>query len=162
MMMSERGRGVRFDELTNPEIVAALSERPLVLIPCGSTEQHGPHLPTGTDIFASNVIGHAVAEPPPDPARKMLDAPAKGALAAAAELMRAAGSALTARLAPPSPRDLDDAVAVFEVAVAGLRRSGVTRDLADDALGRVFALAFSLDQLRQNLADLLDRAAEMA
>src|SRR5262249_28618704 len=27
-----------------------------------SVEQHGPHLPTGTDTFASNVIGHAVAE----------------------------------------------------------------------------------------------------
>ena len=28
----------------------------------GSVEQHGPHLPTGTDIYASQVIGHAVAE----------------------------------------------------------------------------------------------------
>ncbi len=109
-----------------------------------------------------STIGHAVAEPLPGPARKMLDAPAKSALAAAAELMRAAGSALTARLPPPSPRGLEEAVAVFEASVAGLRRSGLTRDLADDALGRVFALAFSLEQLRQNLADLIDRAAEMA
>ena len=62
MMMSERKRGVRFDELTNPEIVAAFSERPLVLIPCGSTEQHGPHLPTGTDYFASLAICDLVAE----------------------------------------------------------------------------------------------------
>src|SRR5664280_107546 len=62
MMMSERGRGVRFDELTNPAIVAALSERPLVLIPCGSTEQHGPHLPTGTDYFASLAISDLVAQ----------------------------------------------------------------------------------------------------
>jgi len=62
MMMSERNRGVRFDELTNPEIVAAFSERPLVLIPCGSTEQHGPHLPTGTDYFASLAICDLVAQ----------------------------------------------------------------------------------------------------
>ena len=33
-----------------------------MILPAGSVEQHGPHLPTGTDIYASNVIGHAVAE----------------------------------------------------------------------------------------------------
>jgi creatinine amidohydrolase len=39
-----------------------LKKNPLVIMPAGSVEQHGPHLPTGTDIYASNVIGHAVAE----------------------------------------------------------------------------------------------------
>ena len=33
-----------------------------MILPAGSVEQHGPHLPTGTDTFAANVIGHAVAE----------------------------------------------------------------------------------------------------
>jgi creatinine amidohydrolase len=51
-----------FWELTQPEIAAQLKRNPLVILPAGSVEQHGPHLPTGTDIFASNVIGHAVAE----------------------------------------------------------------------------------------------------
>jgi len=51
-----------FWELTQPEIAAQLKRSPLVILPAGSVEQHGPHLPTGTDIFASNVIGHAVAE----------------------------------------------------------------------------------------------------
>jgi creatinine amidohydrolase len=51
-----------FWELTQPEIAAQLKKSPLVILPAGSVEQHGPHLPTGTDIFASNVIGHAVAE----------------------------------------------------------------------------------------------------
>ena len=51
-----------FIELTQPEIAAQLKSRPLVILPAGSVEQHGPHLPTGTDIFASSVIGHAVAE----------------------------------------------------------------------------------------------------
>ena len=41
---------------------AAQEKNPLVILPAGSVEQHGPHLPTGTDIFAANVIGHAVAE----------------------------------------------------------------------------------------------------
>jgi len=51
-----------FIDLTQPEIAAQLKKNPLVILPAGSVEQHGPHLPTGTDIFAANVIAHAVAE----------------------------------------------------------------------------------------------------
>src|ERR1041384_6376085 len=51
-----------FIELTQPEIAPQFRKNPLVILPAGSVEQHGPHLPTGTDIYASNVIGHAVAE----------------------------------------------------------------------------------------------------
>lgn len=49
-------------DLTQPEIAAQLKKQPLVILPQGSVEQHGPHLPAGTDIFAANVIAHAVAE----------------------------------------------------------------------------------------------------
>lgn len=51
-----------FWELTQPEIAAQLARNPLVILPAGSVEQHGPHLPAGTDIFAANAIAHAVAE----------------------------------------------------------------------------------------------------
>lgn len=51
----------RFDELTDPEIDAALAERALVIVPCGSTEQHGPHLPTTTDYLASLAVADRVA-----------------------------------------------------------------------------------------------------
>jgi creatinine amidohydrolase len=51
-----------FIDLTQPEIAAQLRRNPLVILPAGSVEQHGPHLPAGTDIYAANVIGHAVAE----------------------------------------------------------------------------------------------------
>src|SRR5258708_16486596 len=51
-----------FIDLTQPEIAAQLKKNPLVILPQGSVEQHGPHLPTGTDIFASSGIAHAVAE----------------------------------------------------------------------------------------------------
>ena len=51
-----------FADLTQPEIAAQLRANPLVILPCGSTEQHGPHLPTGTDTLAANVVAHAVAE----------------------------------------------------------------------------------------------------
>src|SRR5580693_4489664 len=51
-----------FADLTQPEIAAQLKKNPFVILPCGSVEQHGPHLPTGTDTLAANVIAHAVAE----------------------------------------------------------------------------------------------------
>jgi creatinine amidohydrolase len=51
-----------FIELTQPEIAAQLKANPLVILPAGSVEQHGPHLPAGTDIFAANAVAHAVAE----------------------------------------------------------------------------------------------------
>src|SRR6266487_3598165 len=51
-----------FSELTQPEIAAQLKRNPLVILPCGSVEQHGPHLPTGTDTLAANAISHALAE----------------------------------------------------------------------------------------------------
>src|SRR5882672_9595952 len=52
----------QFIELTQPEIAAQFRKNPLVIFPAGSVEQHGPHLPTGTDIFASIVIGEEVAK----------------------------------------------------------------------------------------------------
>ena len=51
-----------FVELTQPEVAAQLARRPLVIMPTGSIEQHGPHLPTATDILAARAIAHAVAE----------------------------------------------------------------------------------------------------
>ena len=40
-----------FIDLTQPEIAAQFRKNPLVILPAGSVEQHGPHLPAGTDIF---------------------------------------------------------------------------------------------------------------
>jgi len=51
----------QFIELTQPEIAAQFKKNPLVIFPAGSVEQHGPHLPAGTDIFASLAIGEEVA-----------------------------------------------------------------------------------------------------
>jgi creatinine amidohydrolase len=51
-----------FWDLTQPDIAAQFKKNPFVILPTGSVEHHGPHLPTGTDTFAANVIAHAVAE----------------------------------------------------------------------------------------------------
>ena len=39
----------RWDNLNREELRKLAEENALVLIPLGATEQHGPHLPTGTD-----------------------------------------------------------------------------------------------------------------
>ena len=49
-------------DLTQPEIKAQLGNNPLVILPCGSVEQHAAHLPAGTDAFAATCIARLVAE----------------------------------------------------------------------------------------------------
>jgi len=46
----------RYDELTWPEMRQAIARQPAVLIPFGTVEDHGPHLPISTD----NVIVEAI------------------------------------------------------------------------------------------------------
>lgn len=47
--------------LTGPEVAAALEQSGVVVIPFGSVEQHGPHLPTGTDTMAARLVASEVA-----------------------------------------------------------------------------------------------------
>ncbi|MBI2087930.1 MAG: creatininase family protein [Deltaproteobacteria bacterium] len=49
-------------KMTQPEAEAILKRSGLVILPMGSVEQHGPHLPCGTDYLASLAIGKKVAE----------------------------------------------------------------------------------------------------
>jgi creatinine amidohydrolase len=46
---------IRYDELSWPEMKAAIARQPVVLLPFGTVEDHGPHLPLNTD----NVIVEA-------------------------------------------------------------------------------------------------------
>ncbi len=47
--------------LTTPEVVEALKRSPIAVLPFGSVEQHGPHLPTGTDTIAACVVAKETA-----------------------------------------------------------------------------------------------------
>lgn len=51
----------RFNELTR-ERLQALAPEALIVLPVGATEQHGPHLPVGTDTFAVQQIASDAAE----------------------------------------------------------------------------------------------------
>jgi creatinine amidohydrolase len=49
-------------QLTMPEFEAALAKTTTVIIPFGSLEEHGPHLPLGTDASHAVVVAHRAAE----------------------------------------------------------------------------------------------------
>lgn len=48
-------------EMTNPELEAFLREHQTVIVPIGSTEQHGPHGPLLTDVLVPNEVARRVA-----------------------------------------------------------------------------------------------------
>jgi creatinine amidohydrolase len=52
------GRGL--DQLAWPQVPPS----PTLLLPLGATEQHGPHLPAGTDAFVAEAVASGVAELP--------------------------------------------------------------------------------------------------
>lgn len=49
-------------DLTSPEVAEAVQGNRTAVIPFGSIEQHGPHLPCGTDTIAAETVARAVAE----------------------------------------------------------------------------------------------------
>jgi creatinine amidohydrolase len=51
----------RLAELSWPEAEAARTRDPIVLVPVGSTEAHGPHLPLGTDAILSDELARRAA-----------------------------------------------------------------------------------------------------
>ena len=52
----------RWDNLTSPEIAKLAENKAIVLIPTGSTEQHGPHLPVGTDAILATWMAERTAQ----------------------------------------------------------------------------------------------------
>jgi creatinine amidohydrolase len=49
-------------ELPSPDVAEQLRRTPIAVIPFGSVEQHGSHLPCGTDVYAAEDIAAALAE----------------------------------------------------------------------------------------------------
>ena len=53
---------MQIDRMTMPEFTAGLAVTRTVLLPFGVTEQHGPHLPLGTDTFQAEDVCLALAK----------------------------------------------------------------------------------------------------
>ncbi len=57
---------MKFAELTAPKLRALDREKTIILAPIAAVEQHGPHLPTGTDTIICTAISEAVEQRHPD------------------------------------------------------------------------------------------------
>ena len=67
-----------------------------------------------------------------------------------------------ARSAPPDLTAPAEALASFEMELAALRRDGITRALPEEAVQRLFGLAFGFEQIGRNLGELAGRVADWA
>ncbi|MDA1164147.1 MAG: creatininase family protein [Planctomycetota bacterium] len=51
---------MKFQEMTSPRLAAVDRDQTVVLIPIAAVEQHGPHMPTGTDTILCTAVAEAV------------------------------------------------------------------------------------------------------
>ncbi len=56
---------MRFEELTSPDVAALDRDRTILILPLGSVEQHGNHMPLGTDTLLAHSVSLAAAERSP-------------------------------------------------------------------------------------------------
>ena len=53
---------VMMEQMSWPEFRDQVAKNPVVFLPCGATEQHGPHLPLSVDALMSAAVAREVAE----------------------------------------------------------------------------------------------------
>ena len=57
---------MKFHELTAPQLAAVDRDQTVVLLPIAAVEQHGPHLPVGTDTIICGAVAEAVEAANPE------------------------------------------------------------------------------------------------
>lgn len=108
------------------------------------------------------MINRAAAVPlPPDVAARLAPAILHVARAGVAFLTDCA-KALRERKAAPTLAGIEVAMTEYGAALTASRQAGIIRVLPDEAVGRVFALGFVIEQLFQNFKDLANRTDELA
>lgn len=108
------------------------------------------------------MIGRTVESSFPAPLIAPLADTAEQTAVEIATYLRRSAEALASRESAPSMAEVEQALAVHSAAVAEARRSGMTRDLPDEQVERIFGLSFGFMQLFENLADLAARTDEFA
>jgi uncharacterized membrane protein YccC len=101
------------------------------------------------------MIGRLTAEPLPVAVSATL-------ADAATAVFRRSGAAILGHQPAPPLAAYEAALNNYSEQVGELRRSGATRDLPDEAIGRIFGLNVALEQLHQNFKDLVDRVDELS
>jgi creatinine amidohydrolase len=143
MSVTSPAAPVRWELLTWPEIENLLHDQPreVALLPVGATEQHGPHLPTGTDTVIATELCHAVSA--------RTGAPVLPSLAIGCSYGH--GTAFPGTISHPPERLAD----VVRDAVEWVAASGVRRVLAVNGhFGNQAALAVAGDHLRHQHPEL--------
>jgi creatinine amidohydrolase len=131
----------RWSEQASPELAALAGTPEVGLVPVGATEQHGPHLPTGTDTIIASALCDAAGE--------RTGAPVLPAIAIGCSYGH--GTALPGQLSL-SP---DLLAAVLREYARWAASSGLTRLLFVNAhFGNVGALLSATDELRLRHPDL--------
>jgi uncharacterized membrane protein YccC len=100
------------------------------------------------------ILGRAAEAPLPEWCQKLLGAEPVQIAAIAADALRDMADALVARRKPPRLDAIERSLAEFAHVFATVRADGLLASLPVDAVERVFALSFALDQLGQHLRDL--------
>ncbi len=60
-MSAKEGRPVLLEELTSREFKELVKRKPLAIVPMGSVEEHGDHLPLCTDSFQAEEVARRIA-----------------------------------------------------------------------------------------------------
>jgi uncharacterized membrane protein YccC len=100
------------------------------------------------------MIGRTAQVPLPDVLAVRLAAPIDCALDATTEYLQAARAFLVTRNNPPPCEAVSAALAACAAQLVMARREDRIQTLSDDVVQRVFALGFTLEQMRRNYTDL--------
>lgn len=108
------------------------------------------------------MIGRTVPDPFPQAVTDRLRPVFTETTGEVIHFFRAAGLALRKGRPPPSREKLEAAFEHFHQVLLQLREEQMIRSQNAEIAGRIFALSFAFQQLRQNLGDLADRVTERA
>jgi hypothetical protein len=108
------------------------------------------------------MIGRASVVPLPADLQRRLAAPLARVSETFAEYLRKCGAALRTGTLPPAISPIQAALQGYGAEVASVRKEGLTTGVPGDVAERFFALAFSLEQMRQDLKDLERCVADWA
>lgn len=108
------------------------------------------------------MLARAAIEPLPAPVGERLQSAVSGLATSGGVWLRGLSEAFATRSPPPPLDNFDEALRAYRSEIAALRQDGTLRALPAESVGRIFALGFALEQLRENAGDLANRAAEFA
>jgi uncharacterized membrane protein YccC len=108
------------------------------------------------------MIGRAAVVPLPESLCARLGERVASVANTAANYLRAASAALTSGRLPPSLNAFEAALDAYSSEVAAVRSQGLTREISNEALERLFALGFTLELMHRHFIDLARCLTEFA